>query len=213
MRQPCLQLLTARRLNDYRLPSRCFVVACVNPPDSDYDVDPMDPALASRFVRFDVHADPVHWATRARQHHVPLPVVRFVERFPSGFEKAPPRSWTRAGQLIEAALSQGWSTAELEPLLAAVLPPMAAKALAMELPESLPAIDPRDVLDHPDRWVASFDAWTRSSRLDILSVLVDGLRAELRRNGPPDPVPPALYDLLDVLPTDLGLPLLRTLKR
>ncbi len=39
VRQPCLQLLTARRLNDYRLPDGCFVVACVNPVEGGYDVD------------------------------------------------------------------------------------------------------------------------------------------------------------------------------
>src|SRR5262249_23040657 len=61
MRAPCLQLLTARTLNDYRLPVGWLPVAAVNPAEAGYDVDALDPALLSRFVLVDVVPDRDEW--------------------------------------------------------------------------------------------------------------------------------------------------------
>lgn len=117
VRQPCLQLLTARRLNDYRLPDGCFVVACVNPIEGGYDVDELDAALASRFVRLDVTASRERWAEWARGAGVLDEVIRFVERHPKAFDPTPPRSWTYASSLLRSARDRGWKREELPGLL------------------------------------------------------------------------------------------------
>ena len=49
---PCLQLLTARMLNDYCLPAGWLPAAAINPAeDEGYDVHDLDLAMLSRFVR------------------------------------------------------------------------------------------------------------------------------------------------------------------
>jgi MoxR-like ATPase len=58
MRAPCLQLLTARQLNDYTLPPGWLPVAAINPPETDYEVSELDPALLSRFVQINVVGRP-----------------------------------------------------------------------------------------------------------------------------------------------------------
>lgn len=63
---PCLQLLTARRLNDYVLPPGWLPCAAINSGD-EYLVDDLDPALTWRFVQVRVEADPTNWAAWARE--------------------------------------------------------------------------------------------------------------------------------------------------
>ena len=54
MMAPCLQLLTARTLNDYSLPKGWLCVAAINPASDGYDTSQLDPALLSRFVRIEI---------------------------------------------------------------------------------------------------------------------------------------------------------------
>ncbi|MEL6346318.1 MAG: AAA family ATPase, partial [Myxococcota bacterium] len=127
VRQPCLQLLTARRLNDYRLPANCFLAACINPADKDYQVDALDPALASRFVSLKVRPDRDAWLNWARDHDVHPGVVRFIAKFSQAFDRAPPRTWTHAARLLSTALQQGWQIKEVESLLQPLLGAMTAR--------------------------------------------------------------------------------------
>jgi MoxR-like ATPase len=58
MQAPCLQLLTARRINDYVLPPGWLPAAAVNPvEEGGYEVVELDPALLSRFVCVAVRPD------------------------------------------------------------------------------------------------------------------------------------------------------------
>ncbi|MEI8375970.1 MAG: AAA family ATPase [Planctomycetota bacterium] len=57
VRTPCLQLLTARCLNDYRLPDDWLPMATVNPADTDYEVFELDDAFTSRFVQATIVPD------------------------------------------------------------------------------------------------------------------------------------------------------------
>jgi MoxR-like ATPase len=66
MRAPCLQLLTARTLNDYELPAGWLPVAAINPPDQGYEAEELDPALRSRFVQAVVEPDREEWLAWAR---------------------------------------------------------------------------------------------------------------------------------------------------
>ncbi len=51
MQAPALQLLSARRLNDYVLPPEWLPCAAVNDAsDGEYTVEPLDEALAARFL-------------------------------------------------------------------------------------------------------------------------------------------------------------------
>ncbi len=214
VRQPCLQLLTTRRLNDYRLPEGCFLATCVNPDDHTYDVDVLDPALSSRFVILEVVPDRDAWLRWARSGDVHPTVVDFVGRYTAAFDKAPPRTWTHAAALLEAGLRLGREPAALEQLLARLLGPMTARALVMELNTQLAHIAPEDLLRQPAAYVRTFERWTKARQLDRVNIALDQLLEFLQR---PERIPRGvvlddMHRVLNVVPPDLGLPVLERLE-
>ena len=78
----CLQLCTARRFNDYILPSGYVPVAAINPPDEDYDTKEIDPALISRFLKVHAIADPVEWISWARDSKVHTACIEYIRQNP-----------------------------------------------------------------------------------------------------------------------------------
>lgn len=102
---PALQLLSARRLNDYRLPDGWTCVAAINPDDQDYDVERLDPALRARFLQVRVDADRVEWLRWARRSGVHAAILRIVDTTPDALAAAPPRSWTYASRVLHALTS------------------------------------------------------------------------------------------------------------
>jgi hypothetical protein len=185
VRQPCLQLLTARELNDYALPPRCFVVACVNPPDAGYDVDTLDDALSSRFLELPVAPDREVWCGWAREQDLHPAVVDFVARNPQAFDAVPPRTWTHAARLLREGERQGFRADELPALLRTVLPDMARRALLRWLtnPDTPAPPDPLAVLADPrahGEWVKQH---VQGRRLDLLSTFCDQLAEALETSA------------------------------
>lgn len=122
MRSPCLQLLTDRSLNDYRLPAGWLPMACINPASDDegYDVDELDPALLSRFVQVQVEPDIKEWLAWASDNGVHHAVVDYVMADRTVFDSAVsnPRAWKYVSDVVHAATA---SQATKEALRAAVL--------------------------------------------------------------------------------------------
>jgi len=169
VRQPCLQLIVARRLNEYRLPKDCFIVACVNPPDAGYDVEELDPALASRFLALPVAADRKSWLAWAKANGVHQAVTAFVEKYAQTFDCAPPRTWTYAARLLTAAQNQGLPAKEYESLLQNLLPPIASRALAQEMLTPLaPLPAAEDVVLDPIAHVVTMRQLSEGMRLDAM---------------------------------------------
>ncbi len=105
MMAPCLQLLTARRLNDYILPAGWLPVASINPSGGNYSTELIDPALLSRFTVVDVKASNREWLRWARREKVHENVIDFVEAQGDLFESTNPRSWEYVSN-IERAISE-----------------------------------------------------------------------------------------------------------
>jgi MoxR-like ATPase len=102
IQQPALQLLSARCLNDYRLPDGWSVVAAINPETEDYIVNPLDPALRKRFLQLRVTADTDSWLAWARENGIHPTVLRLAEIHDRMLVEVPPRSWAYASQLLAA---------------------------------------------------------------------------------------------------------------
>ncbi len=49
-----MQILTDRKIDEYVLPEKWIIAACINPEDGQYDVNNMDPALRNRFVEYEI---------------------------------------------------------------------------------------------------------------------------------------------------------------
>ena len=103
MRTPTLQILTARRLTDCELPHGWQVCAAIDDRngDEDYDVDTLDQALLSRFLRVKVVADLTYWLSWAHSKLHPK-LVAFAEAPPQLFDDqaSNPRPWTRASEFF-----------------------------------------------------------------------------------------------------------------
>ena len=121
MRAPCLQLLTARTLNDYRLPDGWLPAAAVNPPDGDYDVTELDPALLSRFVVVGVEADPREWMVWAEGRGLHPDVLGYVRSDPRIFDDTNPRAWAGVSDLLRAAAEDGVGREALEAAVAGLV--------------------------------------------------------------------------------------------
>jgi hypothetical protein len=104
MRAPCLQLLTARCLNDYQLPVGWLPCAAINPPeDADYEVQELDAALSSRFTRVAVVADSQEWLSWGEAKKLHPDVLGYVASDPKIFDDTNPRSWKYVSDLLFAA--------------------------------------------------------------------------------------------------------------
>jgi len=101
---PCLQLLTARCLNDYRLPDDWHVAAAINPDEDGYDVEPMDRALIARFVTMRVVPDVKSWLAWADRNTIDPAVQQYVRNTPKIFDPSGsnPRAWAGVSDVLLA---------------------------------------------------------------------------------------------------------------
>lgn len=105
MRAPCLQLLTARCLNDYRLPPGWLPCAAIN-PNEDYEVQDLDPALLSRFVKLEVVPDRKLWLYWAERNSINEDVLRYVNSDSKIFKDTSPRDWVMASKVLKEVTSK-----------------------------------------------------------------------------------------------------------
>lgn len=73
-----MQLLTDRKVHNYKLPDGWVIAACIN-PDVGYDVNTMDPALRDRFVIHEVNYDHNTFVKFMKENNWDPKVVSFVE--------------------------------------------------------------------------------------------------------------------------------------
>ena len=102
MQQPALQLLTARRLHDYELPSGWVCFAATNPDDGVYQTNPLDPALRARFLTIGVHVDRYAWLDWAKTAGVHDAVISLVTTHDRCLDDVPPRTWTYVSDVLRA---------------------------------------------------------------------------------------------------------------
>jgi hypothetical protein len=178
MRNSCLQLLTARRLNDYRLPDGWLPAACINPPDNDYDVQDMDPALLSRFVRFEVTPNRKMWLAWARAQGLHEDVLNYVDSDPEVFLggdwRSTPRSWKYVSDHLLAWQRTGGSAAALEFSIAGEVGGAYAarfRDFREGQGERLPAGE--DLLTDYGRHQKRVQGWRDAGRLDPLRTLTN----------------------------------------
>jgi hypothetical protein len=186
---PCLQLLTARCLNDYELPSGWVPCGAVNDADDGYQVEDLDPALLSRFVRVKIEADQKEWCAWARRHNVHTKVVAFVEGNPSIFRdpQSNPRAWSYVSRLLQAADAGSYSPDELVVAVAGLVGETWSGAFA----ESFGADTPLTALKIVEAYqghAGIVRRWKKNARLDLLEASWFNLRNHLQRQATFDAV-------------------------
>jgi MoxR-like ATPase len=182
MRAPCLQLLTARTLNDYTLPDGWLPAAAINPDDADYDTQGLDPALLSRFTRADVVADPkawLLWAQRAGVHEDVIEYVQHDELVFNGGGDSNPRAWKAVSDLL--LVSDGVSRSTLEAAFSGTVG--AERAIAFSDfrkhgAETVPQAD--ELLAKYDNHRRRVQAYAQQGRTDTLSQIVHSMMVFLQ---------------------------------
>jgi MoxR-like ATPase len=168
MRSPTLQLLTASTLNDYVLPHGWLPVAAINPSDSDaYEVQELDPALLSRFVRIDVVSDREEWTAWARANGIHPGVIAYAESDPAIFAESNPRSWTYVSDLLHA-VKPGTPREALREAVVGLVGPAHAVAFFRVLRGDEAPLTADDVLAAYPRRRDRFLAWREARRLDLV---------------------------------------------
>jgi hypothetical protein len=168
MRAPCLQLLTARSLNDYTLPPGWLPVAAVNPAEAGYEVEELDAALLSRFVRVAVEPDPELWLDWARGRGIHPGVISYVGSDPAIFEEpeSNPRAWTYVSDLLRAAEETGCAREILTAAVAGLVGPVRAVAFLRTLRDGERPLTVKDVLAYP-KHCDRLRSWVAAGRLDL----------------------------------------------
>jgi hypothetical protein len=169
VRAPTLQLLTARCLNQYRLPSGWLPVAAINPEDS-YDVDELDEALRSRFVQVEVRADHkqfLDWACRNRVHR---DVIGYVASDRSIFShpQSNPRAWKYVSDLLNAAERKPCPQGTLWAAIDGLVGPTRAAAFRAYLNKPARPLGAKDILLSYPSYRDKIRTWIQTDQLDLV---------------------------------------------
>lgn len=165
---PCLQLLTARRLNDYRLPDEWIACAAVNDRDDGYQVEELDAALLSRFVQVKLEPSQKEWLDWARRTGVHPKVVGFVGADPNIFSDplSNPRAWTYVARVLEAADSGPYMPEGLMVAVAGLVGATWAAAFVAYMGSESP-LEADKIIEGYESYRAVVRGWRKDSRLDL----------------------------------------------
>jgi hypothetical protein len=181
MRAPCLQLLTDRTLNDYRLPRGWLPAAAANPADVEYDVCDLDPALLSRFVQAVVVPDCDDWLVWARCNDIHPAVIDYISSDTTVFDHpdSNPRAWKYVSDLVRA--SDGKAGAKT--LRAAVLGVVGDKrgaAFLRHLDGSKRPFSADKILSSYDEHGPTVRHWIKKGQLDLVKATLLAVKKELQ---------------------------------
>ncbi|MBI3861136.1 MAG: AAA family ATPase [Planctomycetia bacterium] len=182
MRAPCLQLLTSRCLNDYRLPAGWLPVAAVNPVDEGYEVQELDPALRARFVEVRVVPDVHEWVLWARAGDIHESVIRFVAGNNAIFDDAQsnPRAWKYVSDLVHCAESQQASQATLRVAITGLVGEKCAASFMKSLKTATTSMTVDDVLDRFAKIRSRIRSFVQNNQLDPVRKLLHDMQVHLQ---------------------------------
>jgi MoxR-like ATPase len=170
MRAPCLQLLTARCLNDYSLPRGWLPAAAINPAGEDYDVDDLDPALRSRFVQVEVEPDVEEWLAWARAHGVHPAVTDYVSADPSALSGpgGSPRAWAYVSDVVQAQERARPGRDSMLAAVAGLVGEKRAAAFLRFLDDRVRPLTADEVLSSYPSHRPQLRQWARAGQLDLV---------------------------------------------
>ena len=186
MRSPCLELLTARKLNDYVVPPGIRFAATVNPADEGADVDELDAATLARFVRVRVRPDRDAWMEWSRAAGIDRRVQEYVGADDSVFEAqvSNPRAWEMVSRVARAQDGAQVSQRAFRAVLAGCVGGKRAAAFAKFVAAGEAPLTADAVLRAGSGAAATVTGWVKAARLDLVEQsLVNVLRKLQSQKG------------------------------
>lgn len=111
-----MQLLTDRKVHDYKLPDGWVVASCINPDSAEYDVNAMDAALRNRFEEYEIEFDPISFIDYVESSNWNQNVQMFIKSgawiykdtksIGDGGKYISPRTWSKVNAAEEAGVNQ-----------------------------------------------------------------------------------------------------------
>lgn len=162
-----LQLLTERRLNDYKLPPGFLPVAATNDGDG-YQVGDLDPALLSRFVCIRVVPSITTWLAWAEANGIHPAVLDFAALHSDLFRArtSNPRAWAMVSNIVHAA-TPGTSTGALEATISGLVHDW-APAFLNHLHGSERVLRPHQIIERYPDVRPQVLSWMAGKRIDAL---------------------------------------------
>jgi MoxR-like ATPase len=185
VRTPCLQLLTARRLNDYVLPAGWLPMAAVNPDDENYEVFGLDSAFTSRFVQATLVPDQAEWLAWAERANINSAVVNYVASDATIFDSpdSNPRAWKGVSDVLWAAGNESVDRTTLRAAIVGLVGDQRGIAFLRSLERPDQPLTADDILTRYSRHRAAVREWIAAGRLD----LVKGTLLNIKRHLQPQP--------------------------
>jgi len=217
MRAPTLQLLTARCLNDYKLPQEWSLAAAINPDEDTYEVAELDHAQLSRFVEIDIKPNAHEWLVWAKNHGIHSKVCEYVQIRPRDIFahwKSNPRAWSKVSKLLveydNGEIEGGpVSTSTLRRAIQGTVDPADGAAFMKFLAGEPSPLLPEEILDHYGSHRAEIKSWLQTGRIDLIEGSWHNLKLHLQSPMTYERVCQArpqmihLADFLSDLPPDL----------
>lgn len=222
MMAPCLQLLTARTLNDYRLPDGWLCVAAINPASEGYDTQELDPALLSRFIRITLDSDPGEWLQWADLNGVHPAICRFIRNTPDIFiaSESNPRAWTWSSDIMHAYEQAGGGN---DGLLTVAISGLVGDALGTAVVQSYlngeEPISGDEIIGTYDRHRRSFQSWVKAKKIDLVNATAHNVMCRLQNSDVCTVVANSkanqqnLEEFISDLPADIGKRLKQAAKK
>ncbi len=217
IRAPCLQLLTARTLNDYILPKGWLPCAAINPSEESYDVQDLDQALLSRFVQVGVKAGRKEWLEWANEQKLHNKVLSFVSKMPKIFngqdDKSNPRAWVKIAKTL--AVNEDLHNVIVQTAISGLVGPMWCSSFVQFFNEAdLPPTSVAELISRlstNDDFLTLVDEWMTAGRTDLIDStayvinlllqdkeqyfdLIENQQAKLKLNSIISELPPDLVD-------------------
>jgi len=188
MQSPCLQLLTARKINDYHLPCGWLPCAAINPNHEGYVVDDLDEALISRWVNVNVRADESQWALWGAKAGLHPDILDYVQNArPFSDPPANPRAWTYAANILGTWEKSGHKdTLLLHQLLSGVVSRNWAESFLGFYNNRGLSLLPADIINAYPKHRARLKNWVSNSRLDLIQATLWQLRNHLQAQSTED---------------------------
>jgi len=173
-----LLLLSLRKLNSYTLPPGWLPVASMNPSSDMYDVNELDNAMTTRFLKVSVEGDVKHWLKWAEKNSIHQSVCRFVRNTPNIFDSSDstPRGWSYVSNVLRAyeqggAVDEGLLTTGVSGLVGDALGVAFVQA-HLNGEEPIPA---DALLRDYQRHQSTIEEWKKGKRTDLLNATAHAL--------------------------------------
>lgn len=171
-----MQLMLDRRVNAYKLPDTWRVMAACNPDNGEYHVEPIDPALACRFMEIQVVPDLKFWLEWAMANGVHPIVIEYARSTPKIFSStmSNPRAWASVSALLAQYELGGYSKELLVPAIQSKVGIEHGLAFAKLYKNPTCALPPKpmDVIRNYSRVRSRVKALTNAGDTSVLNSLV-----------------------------------------